>query len=292
MIKFGIDSEYKQIKSVVLSCPKLNYSKIINPYDVMYYKSISYDKLVEEVNLYTKLLNSLNIKVYRTDNFLEFNKNDLYYNMMFSRDLSVITNKGIIISNMKHEVRKSEPEKMMLFFNKINIPILEVIKDEGNLEGADVLWVRGDTVLVGVGNRTNIEGLNQVCGIFESLNVRTIPVQVPKGIQHLLGVLNIISDNTVLMRTDIVSEELYGIIRNLDYNIISIKESEEVTNKQAMNIVTINSKEIIMPNDCPQTEEIYIENGIKVHKTLIRELRKGAGGLGCATLILERSKNE
>lgn len=288
MIKFGINSECDQIQSVVISCPKVNYSKIKTPSDVMHNEKISYSKLAEEFSLYSNLLRSLNIEVYRTDDFLEFNTNESYFNMIYSRDLAVVTNSGIIISNMYYKVRKLEPTKMMSFFTKLDIPILNIIKDECTLEGADVLWIKEDIVLVGVGNRTNINGFNQVNRILKQLNVKAIPVQVPNGIQHLLGIMNFISKDTVMMRVDIISRDLYNILRSLKYKIIHIKESDEVKYKQSMNIVTVSSNEIIMPDDCPQTEKIYRDNGICVHKTPIKELRKGAGGLACATLVLKR----
>lgn len=289
MIKFGINSECDHIQSVVISCPKVNYSRIKTPNDVMHNEKISYSKLAEEFSLYINLLRSLNIEVHRTDDFLEFNTNESYFNMIYSRDLAVVTNEGIIIPNMYYEVRKLEPIKMISFFNELNVPILNIIKGESTLEGADVLWVKEDVVLVGVGNRTNISGFNEIDRILKQLKVKAIPVQVPNGIQHLLGVMNVISKDTVMMRTDIVSRDLYNILKSLGYKIISIKECDEVTYKQSMNIVTVNSNEIIMPDDCPKTEKIFKDNGIYVHKTPIKELRKGAGGLACATLILKRN---
>ena len=100
MNQWGICSEYNQIHSVVLSCPGLDYSKIINPDTAMHYGSINCHKLQEEFDLYTNLLKSLNVTVYRTDKKLDFVPEEAYYNMIFSRDLAMVTREGIIISNM------------------------------------------------------------------------------------------------------------------------------------------------------------------------------------------------
>ena len=289
MNQWGICSEYNQIHSVVLSCPGLDYSKIINPDAAMHYGSINCHKLQEEFDLYTNLLKSLNVTVYRTDKELDFVPEEAYYNMIFSRDLAMVTREGIIISNMNFKVRKREPAKMLEFLERIHIPILSVIKGEGTFEGADALWVKEDKVLIGINNRTNKDGFAQINEILGRIGVEAIPVAVPAGIQHLLGIMNVIAKDRVLLRTDLADKNLCEILDSLGYEIIPLKETDEIMYKQAMNVVAVHSNEIIMPDDCPATAEFYENYGIYVQKTPIHELRKGAGGLGCATLILERA---
>lgn len=291
MKQWGICSEYNQIHSVVLSCPELDYSKIINPDDAMHYGSICCHKLQEEFDLYTNLLESLNVKVYRTDKELDFFPDEAYYNMIFSRDLAMVTREGIIISNMNFKVRKREPEKMLEFLERLHIPILSVIKGEGTFEGADALWVKEDTVLIGINSRTNKEGFAQINDILSRIGVKAIPVAVPSGIQHLLGIMNIIAKDRVLLRFGLADKKLCDILDSLGYEIIPLQETNEIMYKQAMNVVAVRSNEIIMPDDCPATADLYENYGIHVHKTPIHELRKGAGGLGCATLILERKES-
>ena len=73
--------------------------------------------------------------------------------------------------------------------------------------------------------------------------------------------------------------------------LIELDETEEVLYGQAMNFVTIGPRRIILVGNNSKTKNLYERNGIEIVSELnVCELLKGAGGLGCATGILNRSE--
>jgi N-dimethylarginine dimethylaminohydrolase len=169
------------------------------------------------------------------------------------------------------------------------VPINKTITSTGLLEGADVLWLDPETLICGLGDRTNRDGFLQVCAVLKQQGVETLTTRLPAGIQHLLGILQIIDKRLALVRTDIAPKRLLNILREKKFSIIKVAETEEVQVRQGMNVVTIKPRTIIMPANCPGLKRLYLASGITVAAEIeIGQLLNGGGGLACATGILAR----
>ena len=290
LLKFGLNSEFRPIQAVLLHKPGHEIADVSNPVEIQHIKKINSEIIKKEYLNIIKVYKNLNIRVFLIDP-QKFGKGDnqYLYNMMYTRDLIFMTPKGAIICQMAGCVRKDEVRYAQRTLKKIGVPVLAAVKSPATCEGADILWLSEESVIIGVGNRTNIHGLNKLRKILKSQNVKTISVSIPHNIQHLLGILQLIDKDLALIRGDVADAEIKTILSNEKINTIYIPESEEVMYRQAMNIVTIAPREILMPTHCPQTKKIYQDNGIKVIAEIpISQLINGGGGLACATSILSR----
>lgn len=286
-----LNSEYKPVKAVLLYKPRPEISKITNAVSILYNQPIDFRIMDQEFNTLIELYKRLNISVYLIDDQLDIKNTHYLYNMMYVRDLVFMTPLGAIISRMKYDVRQDEVICVENALLNIGIPIIHKIYMDGTLEGADVLWLNEKTVLIGVGNRTNGSGYNQVREVLNDMGVECIPVSVPQGIQHLLGVVQFVDCQVALVRTELVDKEIIRILTNNQIKIVSIPENIEVRERQAMNVVTVEPRKVIMPSHCAETEKIYKQNNIEVIACIkISQLINGAGGLACATAILSRSQ--
>lgn len=82
-------------------------------------------------------------------------------NLYFMRDQHLVTDKGIIISNMSKPQRQRETLITRFFWQMLKQPIIHEIEAPGTLEGGDFMPL-GDFALMGVGDRTNQQGINQL----------------------------------------------------------------------------------------------------------------------------------
>lgn len=290
MHKYSVRSESNTIQAVMLYKPGPEVESVAEPQAVFYKSCINHKKISTEFDSMIETYRNLGIDVHLVEPNTPNRDDPGLLNLMFCRDLLFMTTAGAILSNMKHWVRKDEPSYAQAVLSKLGIPIIHEITAEGTFEGADALWITDTFVLIGVGNRTDNYGYQQTKSILNKLGINCECVRVPKGIQHLLGVLQMVDKDIALVRTQIVDPDLISILESYDINIIPIPETNEVTLSQAMNIVTVSPRHIIMPDDCPDTEQLYVNNDIVVvSKVKVNELRNGAGGLACATCILSRS---
>jgi N-dimethylarginine dimethylaminohydrolase len=286
---FGLDSEYGELTSVLIYKPGPAIAGHSDPPAVQHLAPIDHGELTAQLDGVIGAFTSLGVSV----NLIEPPEDPsdpVNFNMMFCRDLFFMTPEGAILSSMANETRRGEVGHAARAFAKAGIPVLHRIDEKGRFEGADALWIDRKLVAVGVGNRTNVEGFEQIKAVLGKQGIDTVPLpSTQQRTQHLLGSLQIADRDLALVREGIISPEILIFLAKHDYRVVRIPENPEVRNRQAMNIVTVAPRRIIMTDNCPETRKIYLEAGIEVAAELpISQLIHGAGGLACATGTLAR----
>ncbi len=291
LCRYSVNSEYKLLKAVLLHKPGPEIEEFDNPEGVLYVRKIDYKIIEKEYRQIIEMYKKLKIKVYLIDaNRIDGGDRRYLFNMMYTRDLLFMTPEGAIISKMAHDVRQDEVKYAERTLRSIDIPIRKTIEGSGTFEGADALWVNDRSVIIGVGNRTNVEGFLQVRDELKLQGIRCVSVPAPRDTLHLLGTVQFVDSDLALVRIDSVGLEIIDFLKRNKIKIVNIPENDEAKERQAMSIVAIAPKEIIMPADCPKTKKIYQSYGIKIAAEVkISQLINGGGGLACATAIITRA---
>src|SRR5260370_14394283 len=152
---------------------------------------------------------------------------------------------------MGSSIRSGEEQYAARTLANLGVPIALTINGTGLLEGADLLWVSTKAVLCGVGRRTNESGQRQVAKLLETLDVECRPVPVPKGVQHLLGCVQVVSPERALVRTEIASDSLLRELARLGLEIFSVSEADEVAEHWALNCVVLEPDRGIIADEIP-----------------------------------------
>ena len=210
-------------------------------------------------------------------------------NFLFMRDLIFMTPSGAILARPASPVRAKEARAAAECLAKAGIPILATIHGDGLMEGADCLWVRPDLVLIGVGHRTNAAGLAQLIGLLSRMGVATRSVPVPRGAQHLLGVVVPLDHNLVAVDSERCSRALRAVFEVLDIQVIELEPSAELREQRGLNFVTLGPKKVLMPGECPTIRQILEAHGVQCVEAEVTEYVKAGGALGCLTAVIERS---
>lgn len=209
-------------------------------------------------------------------------------NFLFQRDLYFMTPEGALLSRPASAQREGEARFAAAALSKLGVPLLATPRRDELFEGADVLWLDENRVLIGVGVRTNESGARFVSRQLDEMGVDSVTVGLPGGVQHLLGVVNFADRNLAAVRRDKATDELLGILRNSGVETIFCDPGEEVFERLGMNFVALGPRRIVMPSGCPSLHRRLSEAGITVYEADIGEYLKAAGGLGCLTGILRR----
>ena len=281
--------EWDRLQSVLLFVPSEDWQYEGDPNDIQHIGKLRYpvlhSQLLELKATFERLM--INVELVPTA-FLK----DTEHNLVFMRDTFFMTNEGAIIARMGSGVRAGEELPVAHCLASLGVPIIKSIGGSGTFEGADALWVRNDLVLLGVGKRTNIEGAKQVQDVLRAQGVDTCFIELPAGIQHLLGIVQIVDSHKVIIRQNYITQQLKSIFAQLDFSIIELEEQDEVYRRQAMNFVAIGPSEIVMAANNPVTRKVIEDHGISVAAEVdISELTQAAGGIACATGILSREKS-
>lgn len=207
-------------------------------------------------------------------------------NLVFARDLFVMTPEGAVLGRMAAAQRAGEERFAARALSEAGVPILATPRGTATLEGADVLWVRPDTVLVGLGNRTNEEGFRTVARVLAEQGVRALGVTLPPTVQHLLGSINLL-DRDLCVALD-ATPSIRGALADLGVRTLDFVDTAEVVRARALNFVTLGPRELVMPAGAPGVRARLEAEGVRCHELDVGQYLRAEGGLGCLTGILAR----
>lgn len=290
MIQFGTNSEFGRLCSVLLHRPGPEIGSYPDPARIQHLAPIDHHALMREFDAVTACFENLGIVVNLIDP-TPVNEDVWYqYNLMYCRDLFFMTPHGAIMASMGNLARMSEPLYAARSLEALGVPLLHSVAGDGRFEGADALWLNEDLVVIGVGNRTNQRGYEQIRAVLERQGVSCIALPSRQVItQHLLGSVQIVDRNLALVRDGIIDCDIIRFLGERGFEVVAIPESSEVRLRQSMNIVTIAPRTVIMTSCCDETRKMYLKAGLKIAAELdLTQLMCGAGGLACATGIVAR----
>lgn len=237
-------------------------------------------------------------------------------NLYFTRDQSISTPRGHIISQMNSSQRALETEIIALCYEQLGVKPILTITGEGRLEGGD--YLRGDDIsYIGCGMRTNMEAIQQIMDA-DAFGHNTIAVvNDHKWWQmqmHLDTYFNIIDKDlctlvesryyakegdpewvTVDLYTRKEGEKEYTLthkdipfvefLEKQGFTIIPIKLEDEL--HYANNYLTIAPRHIMaVGNQSIELQEAFAKHGVTVEWIPLETLIKGYGAAHCMTQVI------
>ncbi len=209
-------------------------------------------------------------------------------NQMFVADLVFMTPEGAVLARPASTVRAGEERQVARRIADLGIPLLKSLRGTATFEGADAAWLDGQTVLIGRGLRTNDDGVRQLTGLLAELAVTAIPVDLPHGAMHLMGLLRFADRDLAVVWPRRTPFAAVAALRARGYRVIFLPDELEASRTGAFNFVTLGPRRILMPAGNPVTEAFYREAGIDCVSVAAAELIKAAGAVGCLTGVLLR----
>ncbi|MGQ4516558.1 arginine deiminase family protein [Streptomyces sp. DW26H14] len=307
----AVDSEYRRLREVALGIPGRGQRPPADPDAVQHLRPVDYARMADELACLAETYEALGVTVHELPRpaGLDTSSTDArphprpagtlagpaddpaVHNRMFARDTFVLTPEGAVLARMGSDVRAGEVRLVARLLASLDIPVIRTIHGSGTLEGADVLWAGPDLALVGVGNRTNEEGARQLAETLAAFGARTVPVAMPRGVQHLLGLVQFLDHDLAVIRAELADAALTGLLRRLGHTLLPLAEHPDITARFGMNVVCVAPRTVVMPAGVPQVREAFDAAGIEVAaEVAIDELLGAAGGIGCATGILSRDR--
>ncbi len=211
---------------------------------------------------------------------------------IYVHDPVIITEKGAILCSMGKQDRRGEPAAAAEYLAELDIQIVGAITGEGRLEGGDVLWLGGRTLAVGLGYRTNEDGIRQLKELTDDIIDQFVVVPLP----HWLGPDNVLHLMTLVSPVDYDLAVVYSRLLPVPFRrwlidrgmkLIEVPDSEFAT--MACNVLAVAPRKCIVLSGNPITKRMLEDEGVEVRELRGEEIcRKGAGGPTCLTRPLLR----
>ena len=218
---------------------------------------------------------------------------DTSLDSIYTHDPCIISNSGVILTNMGKTERQTEPKAIASYFDSINVPILGQIKSPGTLEGGDVVWIDERTVAVGEGYRTNAEGIRQLKSLLKSDVDKVITVPLPHwtgpaDCLHLMSNISPIDYDLYLVYSKLLPVSFRQYLLGRGIKLVEVPDEEY--DSMGCNVLAVSPRKVIMIKNNPITQQRLEAENVEVHTYDGSEISiKGSGGPTCLTRPFMRS---
>lgn len=223
-----------------------------------------YSRILKQHNAYITALKSLGLQIIMLDPQPD------YPDAYFVEDTAVAIPEAGVITNPGAPSRKGEEDSIEPVLSKYRK--IFRIHDPGTVDGGDVLMA-GRHFFIGISDRTNSDGAEQLGTVLEGYGYTWDPIQVRAGL-HLKSSVNFIGKNTLL-----ITKPFAGFNEFRGYEKIIAEEPEQY----AANTLLINEC-LIMPTGYPATKKKLEAVGYDMIELDMSEVRKMDGGLTCMSV--------
>ena len=223
-----------------------------------------YDKALKQHGQYVELLIRLGLKVEVLAPVAEFP------DAHFVEDTAVVFPELALIMRPGAPSRRGEAGLMVPVL--ANYRKVVRIDPPGILDGGDVLTI-GKNIFVGLTDRTNRAGFDQLSEILKPLNYNCQAIPVTAGL-HLKSSVNYIGNDTILVTQELAGNRVWEGYRKI------IVDPEET---YAANTLWVNDN-LLVPAGFPGTTAMIKTLGLPVHELEMTEMQKMDGGLTCLSL--------
>ena len=224
----------------------------------------NYELILKQHAAYVKALKVGGLKV------IELDPQPAYPDAHFVEDTAVVTPEMAVITNPGAASRQGEETSIAEVLAQYRK--LENIQAPGTLDGGDVLMI-ANHFLIGISERTNQEGAEQLGRIVEKYGNTFATVEVGAGL-HFKSSVNYLGQNRILVTEDFKNHQALS-----GYDKIIVNSEEEY----AANTLWINDH-LLIPRGFPDTREKLGRLCQEIIELDVSEMQKMDGGLTCLSL--------
>jgi dimethylargininase len=206
---------------------------------------------------------------------------------IFVHDPAIVTDEGAVILSMGKELRRGEEAAIARRFEELGVPIHYRLHGEARAEGGDLLWIDHDTLAVGLGFRTNEEGLGQLREALVPLGVTVFPVPLPyyggpEACLHLMSLISLVDYDLAVVYPRLLPVPFWKHLQKRDFRLVDVPDEEFET--MGTNVLAVAPGRCIMLEGNPITRRRLEEAGCRVATYKGDEISlKAEGGATCLT---------
>jgi dimethylargininase len=220
---------------------------------------------LEQHRLYVEALKECGLEVMVLDS------DNQYPDSTFVEDVALCTSKFAVVTNPGAPSRKGEIHGMRITLKEFFKNIDEIIYP-GTLDAGDVMMA-GDNFYIGISERTNNDGAEQLINILKKYNMSGIKVPL-NTMLHLKTGLSYLENNNLLISGEFIKNPVFESFTKI---IVDDKEA------YAANSLWINAK-VLVPKGFPETKAKIENSGYTTIELNVSEFQKLDGGLSCLSL--------
>lgn len=197
---------------------------------------------------------------------------DAYPDSVFVEDTALCLPEGAIIMRPGAPSRLGEAAEIAPMLRVLYSEVHEITAP-GHIEGGDILVTERE-ILVGLSERTNRAGVEQLTALSAPWGYSVRIVETPPGVLHFKTDCSLLDAETILSTRRLAASGCFH-----DYRVIHTAEGEDA----AANTIRFNDL-VLMPAGFPRTRDALVKAGYDLREIGNSECAKLDGGMSCLSL--------
>ena len=287
----AVFNEYSLLTQVAIRSPLNSFltdEKLSNEWqDLRFHEKPELKESINEFIEFRKLLLNNEIKIIDLPQ-----AKDLTIDSIYTRDSILISPKGLILCNMGRASRTPEARDNYEHLKLQGYQIAGEILAPGTLEGGDFIWLSDTKAAVGLGPRTNQNGIDQLRKILgNSVDLHVVPLPEPThpdDVLHLMSIISPLDKDLALIYRPLMPVSFIQWLEQFGIKFVEVDEAEYLL--MGCNVLATSPRSVIMLENLPGVQRNLQNAGCDVQTYKGIEIsRKGEGGPTCLTRPLKRN---
>ena len=287
----AVFNEYSLLTQVAIRSPLNSFltdEKLSNEWqDLRFHSKPELKESIDEFIEFRKLLLNDEIKIIDLPQ-----AKGLTIDSIYTRDSILISPKGLILCNMGRASRTPEARDNYEHLKLQGYQIAGEILAPGTLEGGDFIWLSDTKAAVGLGPRTNQNGIDQlrkILGDAVDLHEVHLPKPAhPDDVLHLMSIISPLDKDLALIYRPLMPASFIQWLGQLGIKFVEVDEAEYLL--MGCNVLATSPRSVIMLENLPGVQRNLQNAGCDVQTYKGIEIsRKGEGGPTCLTRPLKRN---
>jgi N-dimethylarginine dimethylaminohydrolase len=210
---------------------------------------------------------------------------------IYTYDPSLVGRDGAVLLLPGKEGRRGEPEATAEALGRAGVPVVGRVELPATVEGGDTVWLDDETLLVGIGYRTNPAALDVLRTAFSGVEVIAFDLPHWNGsgeVMHLMSLISPLDRDLALLYPRIAPTRLMWLLADQGMRVVEVPDDEFET--MGPNVLALGPRRALALEGNPETRRRMERAGVDVVTYRGDEIsRKGDGGPTCLTRPLWRA---
>jgi dimethylargininase len=206
-------------------------------------------------------------------------------------DPVLVANAGAVLLLPGKEGRRSEPGSIEVDLAAAGVPVAARLEPPAFAEGGDTVWLDERTLLVGLGYRTNVAGVEALAAALPGVEVIAFDLphlHGPGEVLHLMSLLSPLDMDLAVAYPPLMPVRLMELLAERGVALVDVPDDEFET--MGPNVLALAPRVALALDGNDETRHRMERAGVDVRVYRGDELsRKGDGGPTCLTRPLLRA---
>ena len=210
---------------------------------------------------------------------------------IYTYDPTLVGRDGAVLLLPGKQGRRREPQATVAALEHAGVPVAARIEQPATVEGGDTVWLDDETLLVGIGYRTNPAAVDALRVAFPGVEVVSFDLPHWNGsaeVMHLMSLISPLDRDLALVYPRIAPTRLMWLLAERGIEVVAVPDDE--FESMGPNVLALGPRRALALEGNDETRRRMERAGVDVVTYRGDEIsRKGDGGPTCLTRPLLRT---